>query len=525
MTDTGNAEGTDVKSTSRSFQLNVNGVNDPPVIQLLDDPNKTVLVGEQAEWNFVVIDPDSDPGGIKIYIDPNPPPFQFSIVPNPEPPKFSIRVTPDTPGTFPFVLHGKDEQGATASADFLLTALPGVFIEDAIVFEDQPQLFFRVALTFRSEKVVTVEAFTLGMTAFDPIDYIRNRDLITFEPGQTEKFFKVQVLEDEELEGHQFFEFGIFSEKLYYEYLDVLLTAPVNAVIKEAPDADMLGNPYRVGKAKGYIVDNDVSESAQAGHVFEVPCSEIRVELLSVSGSVVKILPPSADDPCRARIELVGDGSATFQVDDGNRRYFKTLYGPGKWRVGPANSVVIESEEGLAVIQYELGDVVHDVQVASGGSVKLSDMSDATGAFQSVEVTAGGVGGSVVVDGFVLVPGVPVLTITASIDIKPGTLDNTVNLSSQGTLPVAILSSSDFDAPSVDAASVTLAGAVVKIRRNGTPLAASEDVNGDGLLDVVVHILTSELQIGEGETRAVLTAMDLTGGIILRGSDTISVVR
>lgn len=53
--------------------------------------------------------------------------------------------------------------------------------------------------------------------------------------------------------------------------------------------------------------------------------------------------------------------------------------------------------------------------------------------------------------------------ITAAIDIKPGTYPNAINLGSNGAIPVAILSSADFDAATVNVATVTLASAPVKI--------------------------------------------------------------
>jgi hypothetical protein len=97
------------------------------------------------------------------------------------------------------------------------------------------------------------------------------------------------------------------------------------------------------------------------------------------------------------------------------------------------------------------------------------------------------------------------------------------NLRSKGTLPIAILSAADFDALTVDAATVTLAGAPVKVRPNGTPQAAPENVNGDGLVGLVFHVLTSELQIGEGASQAVLTGKANGGAVIFRGTDRISI--
>jgi hypothetical protein len=84
--------------------------------------------------------------------------------------------------------------------------------------------------------------------------------------------------------------------------------------------------------------------------------------------------------------------------------------------------------------------------------------------------------------------------LTVDIDIKPGTDPNAINLGSNGVIPVAILSSETFDASTVDADTVTLAGATVAVRGKASNLMAHlEDVNADGLPDLVVHVETENL--------------------------------
>ena len=109
------------------------------------------------------------------------------------------------------------------------------------------------------------------------------------------------------------------------------------------------------------------------------------------------------------------------------------------------------------------------------------------------------------------------------IDIKPGSDDNPINLGSRGTVPVAILSTPEFDATNVDAITISLAGAGVKIKKKGTAQAASEDVNDDGLLDLVVHVVTGDLELSPEDTEAVLTAQDFDGNA-LRGADAVRLV-
>ena len=116
-----------------------------------------------------------------------------------------------------------------------------------------------------------------------------------------------------------------------------------------------------------------------------------------------------------------------------------------------------------------------------------------------------------------------VLLQLVTIDIKPGSYPNSINLGSNGSVPVAIFSTPTFDARTVIPASVTLAGASVKLRGNGTPMSSVQDVNGDGLPDLVVHVSTEALQLTASDAEAVLEGQTIDGRRI-RGTDTIRVV-
>jgi hypothetical protein len=109
------------------------------------------------------------------------------------------------------------------------------------------------------------------------------------------------------------------------------------------------------------------------------------------------------------------------------------------------------------------------------------------------------------------------------IDIKPGSFPNSINLGSRGAVPVAIISTAAFDARTVDPTTVTLAGAQVRLRGRGTPMASIEDVNGDGLLDLVVHVSTEALQLSESDTEAILEGQTF-GGTRIRGADSVRIV-
>ncbi len=114
--------------------------------------------------------------------------------------------------------------------------------------------------------------------------------------------------------------------------------------------------------------------------------------------------------------------------------------------------------------------------------------------------------------------------VKVEIDIKPGSDPNSINLSSAGVIPVAILSSETFDATTVNPDTVCLAGAKVKmVGKSGKYLAHEKDVNEDGILDLVCQVVTADSMIEPGESVAVLEA-ETFDGVQIRGEDDIRIV-
>ncbi|MHC4607761.1 MAG: hypothetical protein ACYTAF_12675, partial [Planctomycetota bacterium] len=113
--------------------------------------------------------------------------------------------------------------------------------------------------------------------------------------------------------------------------------------------------------------------------------------------------------------------------------------------------------------------------------------------------------------------------VEVAIDVKPGANPNTINLGSNGKTPVAILSTAEFDATTIDPATVTLASAAVCLRGKGTPMTSLEDVNGDGLQDLVVHVDTSTFELTAADEEAVLEGKTFDG-VLIRGTDTVRIV-
>lgn len=89
------------------------------------------------------------------------------------------------------------------------------------------------------------------------------------------------------------------------------------------------------------------------------------------------------------------------------------------------------------------------------------------------------------------------------IDIKPGNDSNTINPSSRGVIPVAILGSDTFDVSEVDVATLAFGteGAFPLHRRD----EHFRDVNRDGFTDVVSHYRARESGIEVGDLEACLT--------------------
>lgn len=110
--------------------------------------------------------------------------------------------------------------------------------------------------------------------------------------------------------------------------------------------------------------------------------------------------------------------------------------------------------------------------------------------------------------------------ITVTIDIKPGSYPNSINPDSNGVIAVAILSTGTFDATDVDPLTV-------KFGHNGATETHGtghfEDVNGDSLLDLVLHFDTRATGVKDGDTSMTLYGKTYSG-LDIQGSDSIVTV-
>lgn len=109
--------------------------------------------------------------------------------------------------------------------------------------------------------------------------------------------------------------------------------------------------------------------------------------------------------------------------------------------------------------------------------------------------------------------------IPVGIDIKPGSDPNSINPKSKGKIPVAILTSDEFQANTVDPSTVRFGPSGAKaVNKAGT-----EDVDKDGDLDLVLHFNSQETGIQCGDPSAVLTGATNSGQAI-QGEDAIRTV-
>jgi hypothetical protein len=82
---------------------------------------------------------------------------------------------------------------------------------------------------------------------------------------------------------------------------------------------------------------------------------------------------------------------------------------------------------------------------------------------------------------------VPAPTRIVSIDIKPGSEPNCININGHGVIPVAILGDASLDVSTIDQESLKFGGVAVGIRGRKGPQCGFEYVNADQYLDLVCH--------------------------------------
>lgn len=120
------------------------------------------------------------------------------------------------------------------------------------------------------------------------------------------------------------------------------------------------------------------------------------------------------------------------------------------------------------------------------------------------------------------------------IDIKPGSYPNSVNLSSNGATPVAILGSDTVDVYDINVDTLMLGTAGVKtVGKADRQLCSFNDVSGDfsaglegapdGFQDLVCHYVTVNIVPEAGGTTAKVMGDFISGGSF-EGEDSVNIV-
>jgi hypothetical protein len=110
------------------------------------------------------------------------------------------------------------------------------------------------------------------------------------------------------------------------------------------------------------------------------------------------------------------------------------------------------------------------------------------------------------------------------IDIKPDSDPNSINTKSRGKIPVALLSTPDFNAPiDIDADSLRFGKtgdeeSLAFCNKHG------EDINNDGLLDLICHFEVQNSGFQQGDLVGVLSGKTNSGQLI-RGEDSVNIVK
>ena len=113
------------------------------------------------------------------------------------------------------------------------------------------------------------------------------------------------------------------------------------------------------------------------------------------------------------------------------------------------------------------------------------------------------------------------------IDIKPGSDPNSINLCSNGAVPIAILGSETFDVYDIDITTLRFAEASVKVvgKKDPNSLCSYEDVNEDIYYDLVCHFVTADIAGVDGESSTATVNGELLDGAPIEGTDSINIVK
>jgi uncharacterized delta-60 repeat protein len=218
-------------------------------------------------------------------------------------------------------------------------------------------------------------------------------------------------------------------------------------------------------------------------------------------------------------------GTVTTNFGGTNEAAIAVVLQPDGRIVAAGHAGTTAASEDFALARYN-PDGSLDTSFGSGGKVTTdfvgnSDASTALALQPDGMIVAAGIGLTARGEDFALARYEGGAVITVPIDIKPGSTTNPIKLSSSGRIPVAIFSTSSFDATTVDPTSVCFGDAEATAQRACTATHSNlGDVNGDGRLDLLLLFETRQTSIDPGDTQACLTGGTFSG-LGVEGCDSI----
>ena len=195
-----------------------------------------------------------------------------------------------------------------------------------------------------------------------------------------------------------------------------------------------------------------------------------------------------------SRLYLANYWEGCLQIYDTNTNIIQTING-----ISTPVGLALTPDEKTLLVSSETGGYVAKIDLATNSITKLEGFVKP----EEIAILAG--------------PEVPEV-LKVAIDIKPGSSVNPIQLKSKGKVPVAILGNPAFDVTTVDRRTVVFAEAS-PLSIGGLP----EDVNGDGLLDLLLHFETQDLQLQPGDTQACLSGKTWSGQAFT-GCDTVRII-
>lgn len=117
--------------------------------------------------------------------------------------------------------------------------------------------------------------------------------------------------------------------------------------------------------------------------------------------------------------------------------------------------------------------------------------------------------------------------VSLSLDIKPGSDPNSINLCSNGAVPIALMGSTTFDVFDVNTETLRFADAAVKMvgKKDPHSLCSYGDINGDFIDDLVCHFLTADISGVDGESTSATVNGELLDGTPIEGTDGVNIVK